>query len=126
MGARTPQDLDRLFAEALNARDLDGLVALYDADACLVLGGETYRGKAAIRESLASFVRMNPTILMETSTIAESGDVALTSARWKLDGTGPDGKPAHMEGRSAEVARRQQNGEWLYVLDSAFGLGQQA
>ena len=123
MGARTPQDLDRLFAEALNAGNLDGLVALYAGDACLVLGGDTYRGKDAIRESLASFVRMRPKISMETSMIGEAGDIALTSARWNLDGTGPDGKPAHMEGRSAEVARRQPNGEWLYVLDSAFGLG---
>jgi ketosteroid isomerase-like protein len=62
-------------------------------------------------------------MVVETSTIAESGDVALTSAHWTLDGTGPDGKPAHMEARSAEIARRQPNGEWLYVVDSAFGLG---
>lgn len=123
MTARTPQDLDRLFAEALNAGDLDALVALYAENACLVLGGDTHRGRNAIRESLASFVGMRPKIAMQTSTVGEAGDVALTSARWSLDGTGPDGKPAHMEGRSAEIARRQPNGDWLYVVDSAFGLG---
>ena len=33
MAARTPDEIDRLFAQALNAGDLDGLVALYEPQA---------------------------------------------------------------------------------------------
>ncbi|HEX5864337.1 MAG TPA: hypothetical protein VF014_08805 [Casimicrobiaceae bacterium] len=33
MTARTPEDLDRLFAEALNAGKLDALVGLYEPQA---------------------------------------------------------------------------------------------
>ena len=33
MAARTPEDLDRLFAGAMNAGNLDALVALYEPQA---------------------------------------------------------------------------------------------
>jgi ketosteroid isomerase-like protein len=39
-------------------------------------------------------------------------------ADWSITGTGPDGKPAKMEGRSAEVARRQRDGTWLFLIDN--------
>jgi ketosteroid isomerase-like protein len=39
-----------------------------------------------------------------------------------LDGTGPDGKPVKIEGQSAEVARRQPDGTWLFVIDNPHGL----
>ena len=46
----------------------------------------------------------------------------MTTSKWVLEGTGPDGKPIKMEGQSAEVARRQPDGTWLFVIDNPFGL----
>ena len=37
MPARKPEELDRLFAAALNRGDVDALVSLYETDGCLVL-----------------------------------------------------------------------------------------
>jgi hypothetical protein len=46
MTAHHPDDLDRLFADALNAGDLDALVALYEPDASLTpTPGKTVAGK---------------------------------------------------------------------------------
>lgn len=55
-------------------------------------------------------------------TVARTGDVALVTAHWQLAMSGPDGKPAQMSGQSVEVARRQANGDWLFVIDEPFGV----
>ena len=40
------------------------------------------------------------------ATPVRSGDVALLSAEWHLRGTGPDGAPVKMGGKTNEVVRR--------------------
>jgi ketosteroid isomerase-like protein len=45
----------------------------------------------------------------------------LATDRW-LEGTGADGKPMKIEGQSAEVARRQPDRTWLFVIDNPYGL----
>lgn len=48
--AAVPEDLARLLVERVNAGDLDGVVALYEADAVLALpGGEVAEGEEGIR-----------------------------------------------------------------------------
>lgn len=47
-----------------------------------------------------------------------SSDIALVQADWRITGAGPDGKPVKMEGRSAEVARRQRDGTRLFLIDN--------
>jgi ketosteroid isomerase-like protein len=44
----------------------------------------------------------------------------MTSLRWQLTATGPDGSPISMTGHSAEVARRQPDGSWRFVIDNPF------
>ncbi len=36
-------------------------------------------------------------------------------------GTGADGAPLNMKGKSIEVASRRPSGEWLFVIDHPFG-----
>jgi ketosteroid isomerase-like protein len=125
MPARTPEELDPLFAEALNAGNVEGVVALYEPQACLVLEpGKVAKGTAALRDEIAGLVAMKPKMTIETSKVAEAEGVAFLSGKWTIDGTGPDGKPTRMEGRSVEVCRRQPSGEWRFAIDSPFGLGQ--
>ena len=50
------------------------------------------------------------------------GDLAYLANRWSLaGGTMPDGSPAALGATTAEVARRQHDGTWLYVIDNAWG-----
>ena len=124
MTARTPEDLDRLFGEALNAGNLDALVALYEPDASLTPSpGTRVTGAKAIRDALAGFVAGKPRITLRPRVVAQSGEVALVTASWDLAMTGPDGKPAQMSGQSVEVLRRQADGRWLFVIDEPFGIG---
>ncbi len=123
MPARRPEELDRLFAEGLNAGNLDALMAIYEPEAVLLpQPGQVVTGTHAIREALRAFIGMKPKMTLEAKALAHTHDLALTSARWELAGTGPDGKPIKMSGRSIEVARRQPDGTWLVVIDNPWGL----
>jgi uncharacterized protein (TIGR02246 family) len=123
MPARSPEELDPLFVEALNAGHLEAMVALYEPEATLTpQPGRVVTGTQAIREALGAFVAMKPTMTLEVKTLAQAGDIALTSARWELTNTGPDGSPVKMSGHSVEVSRRQPDGTWRFVIDSPWGL----
>ena len=123
MGARTPEDLDRLFALALNSGDLEGLVRLYEPQAALRPGpGQVVQGHAAIRTALGGFIAMKPTLELAPRVLGQCNDVALLTASWTLKGTGADGSPVQMSGNSVEVARRQADGMWLFAIDTPWGL----
>ena len=123
MTARTPDDLDRLFAGAMNAGDLEALVALYEPQASLTPApGKVAVGIDAIREALGGFLDGRPKMALSPRVVARSGDLALLTSKWELTMTGPDGKPAQMHGQSVEVARRQPDGNWLFAIDLPFGI----
>jgi uncharacterized protein (TIGR02246 family) len=123
MPAHNPEELDDLFATALNSGDLDALVALYEPRAILFLQpGQSAAGTTAIREGLSVLLSTKPKMLLKPKTIALTGDIALTSASWEVTRTGPDGAPVTVVGRSAEVSRRQADGTWLFVIDLPRGL----
>jgi uncharacterized protein (TIGR02246 family) len=118
-----PVELDRLFEQALNAGDIDALVALYEPQAALMPSpGNVVVGAAAIREALAGFLAGKPTITTSGRLVAQTGDIALLANKWTLAMTGPDGKPTTMSGNAVEVARRQPAGHWLFAMDMPFGM----
>jgi len=122
MTARNPEDIDRLFAEALNAGNLEALVELYEPEASLMpQPGKLVSGTAAIRESLAQFIAGKPKISLKPRMITHTSDLAVVTANWELTVTGPDGKVANMTGQSVEVMRRQSDGRWLFAIDLPFG-----
>ena len=48
-------------------------------------------------------------------------DIALLSNEYTLEGTGEDGKPFTLTGKTSEVVRRQPDGRWLYIIDHPSG-----
>jgi uncharacterized protein (TIGR02246 family) len=123
MPAMEPEQMHGLFEEAFNAGDLEALMALYEPDAALVpQPGALAEGTAAIRESLQWFLDRRGRITLDTKLVLRVGDLAYLANRWSLSGgTMPDGSPAELGAATAEVARRQPDGSWLYVIDNAWG-----
>jgi uncharacterized protein (TIGR02246 family) len=115
--------MHRLFEEAFNAGDIDALMALYEPEAALVpQPGAVAEGTAAIRESLRWFLDRGGRITLDTKLVLRVGDLAFLANRWSLTGaTMPDGSPSELAAATAEVARRQPDGTWLYVIDNAWG-----
>ena len=123
MIARTPDELDTLFAKALNAGDLDALVSLYEPDASLMPSpGNVVVGKVAIRAALAGFISAKPRMTLKARTLSQTGDLALVTAEWQLAMSDQEGKPVAMTGQSVEVLRRQGDGRWLFAIDFPFGV----
>lgn len=105
--AAEPNDLGRYFIERVNAGDVDGLVALYEPDAVVAFPpGSLQTGHAEIRKMYEQFVAAVPELSPgKQHPPLVSGDLAMTVA------TQTNGD------LTVEVARRQPDGSWLWVLD---------
>ena len=117
-----PVALDREFERRLNARDLDGLMELYEPEAALMpMPGSVVVGAATIRSALAAFIAGNPAIRTSGRLVARTGNLALLANDWTLDVDGQDGKRTTMTGSAIEIVRRQPDGRWLFAMDMPFG-----
>ena len=100
----------------VNNQDLDGLMALYAPNAAMVLpDGSTVTGTEAIREQWAGFLAMKGQMTLRSRYAIEAGDLAILSNEWTY--TAGD---QTVGATTAEVARRQADGGWLYVIDHPF------
>jgi uncharacterized protein (TIGR02246 family) len=100
----------------VNNQDLDGLVALYAPDATMVLpDGSTVTGTEAIREQWAGLLAMKGRMALRSRYAIESGELAILSNEWTF--TAGD---QTVGATTAEVARRQADGGWLYVIDHPY------
>ena len=110
--AREPNDLEKYFVERANEGDVEGLVVLYEPNAVVVPGEAMLLvGTDQIRAFFVEYVRDRPQLEPSDQAPAViSGDIAFTSSR-------------HSNGDiSAEIARKQPNGNWLWVVDQ-FAIG---
>lgn len=122
MPATSPEQLHRLFEEAFNAGDLDALLALYEPDAALIPEpGVVVHGVDQIGPALKGFLDIGGKMKLDTKKVVIVGDLAYLMNRWSLTATNDDGSPLEMGAVTAEVARRQADGSWLYVIDNAVG-----
>jgi ketosteroid isomerase-like protein len=122
MPATTPEQIHRLFQDLFNAGDIDGLMELYDPNAALIAQpGSLANGSEQVRAALQNFLALKGSITLDTKLVVTVGDLAYLSNTWSLRGTGPDGNPVALGATTAEVAQRQANGTWRYVIDNAWG-----
>ena len=119
MRATTPEQCDELFTRFANARDLEGLVGLYEPEACLAqLQGPPARGLAAVRESLAGFLASRPELEMKVVRALPAGDdlaVLYSDYRMRVEG-----QKDPLAGRSMIVVRRRPDGSWLILVDDPY------
>jgi len=122
--AQRPQDIHKRWAEAFNARDVEALLSLYEPQARIVpKPGEHSVGGSpeVLREVLTGFLAVQGTIEIKTTSVVQTGEIALLRSDWRLKGTGPHGRPVDVAHSSTEVVRRQPDGTWRYVIDNPFG-----
>jgi uncharacterized protein (TIGR02246 family) len=118
MTARTPEEIDAVWAEAFNAGDAEAVLALYEPGAAFVLPtGDVVEGLAAIAETLNGFLAMKPRIDLRTKKVLQAGDTAVVYSTWTLSATAPDGSAVEMAGDPTVVVRRQPDGTWRFVID---------
>jgi ketosteroid isomerase-like protein len=105
--ARNPDDLARFLVQRANAGDVEGIVVLYEPDAVLAgTQGDLIVGTEAIRQFYTQVLADRPTfVLGEQRSALRQDDLALTSTLLTNGVV------------TAEVARRQSDGTWLWAID---------
>lgn len=106
------------FAAAFNARDVEALLGFYEDDAVFVARPDAVvQDAAGLRQAIEGFVGSGFDLRLDTKDLLVKGDIALLRGNWKL----VSGDTVMMSGESIEVARRQADGGWKYVIDNPFG-----
>lgn len=106
--AYKPEEIAELFVKRINSGDVDGIVALYETDAVLATGSGVRKavGNEEIGDYYTELLSDKPRFEKGVQRPAMvNGDLALTSSRL-VNGT-----------VTAEVARRQPDGSWLWLID---------
>jgi ketosteroid isomerase-like protein len=109
--ARTPEDLHQLFMDGVNNKDVDALMALFEPNSLTIgMDGSQLEDEAARRAMLTGFVAAVDHLEGSSRKVIVHGDFALMSGTF----TANDGA---ISGASGEVARRQSDGSWRFLID---------
>jgi ketosteroid isomerase-like protein len=58
---------------------------------------------------------------LKVTRVLAASDLAFVAGVWSFAGTGEDGAPVKLAGKSADVLRRQADGSWRFVIDNPWG-----
>ena len=118
MPAHQPGELHAIFREAFNRGDVDALAALYESGATVVVNGEPVNGADRVRAAIESWLAPpRGHMRLDTRAVIESpAGLAVLHGTWTIETE--SGVPASSaQGVSTEVARRQADGTWRFVID---------
>lgn len=120
-GALTPEEINIRWGAAFDAGDAEAMLALYEPDALLVPGAgqEPVRG-AAMEANVRWLTGLRATVTYEPRYWVRHGDLAMGSISFHITGVDESGAALELRGTTAEVARRQSDGTWKYVVDHPF------
>jgi uncharacterized protein (TIGR02246 family) len=111
-------ELHEHVAKSINAGDVEGLLDLYEPDARVVnQDGSVIVGREAARQLITELMALGGRMDITTRFVVEMGDLALLSNEWHFRAD-----DVELSGITAEVARRQRDGRWLYVIDNPYAV----
>jgi uncharacterized protein (TIGR02246 family) len=112
--------IDREFMDAVAAKDAERVAALYAEEAQIMMPG---RPAISGRSEILSFFKtafQGPVkrILLETTHIEVSGDLAYATGSNRIALTSPDETAREERGKYVVVYRRASAADWQVVIDS--------
>ncbi len=118
MPAKSPEEICHLFQQFMAAGDIESLLSLYDAEA-VILGRsrEMQRGSQGLRQQLAPMAAAKINFTFVIDQVIQSGDTALMHTHWTAS------SPEPISEHAIEVARRQPDGSWRWLIGDPFTVG---
>ncbi len=121
MSAMSPKEICRLFQQYMAEGDIDSVLSVYDPDAVFLnQSGEVKKGGEALRQELAPFAAVKAIFDYNIKQVIQAGEIALMHTQWTVSA------PQPMSMYAIEVARRQPNGTWRWLIGDPFTVGRQA
>ena len=120
MPAMSPEGICRLFQRAMAEGDVDAALSVYDPEAVIVnQSGEATKGRHGLRQELAPLAAMKARFDFTIKQVVETGDIALMHTEWTVSG------PQPMRVYAIEVARRQADGTWCWLIGDPYTVGRE-
>jgi ketosteroid isomerase-like protein len=121
MPAKSPEEICRLFQQYMAEGDIDSVLSVYDPEAVILSQSrEVKKGGDALRQELAPFAAAKAVFDFNIKQVVQSGDIALMHTDWKVS------SPQQMSVHAIEVARRQPDGTWRWLIGDPFTVGGRA
>ena len=118
MPAKNPEEICSLFHQYMAQGDIEGLLSLYDPEAVMLdKSGEVRKGEEGLRQNLAPLADVKARFDFTIKRVIQTGDIALMHTRWNVSG------PETMTVYAIEVARRQPDGTWRWLIGDPFTVG---
>jgi ketosteroid isomerase-like protein len=115
MPATSPEEICRLFKEAMAKGDLDAVLSVYDAEAVFLnQSREVTKSREDLRRELVPLVTAKTVFEYDVRQVVESGDIALMHTKWRVSTAQP------MTVYAIEVARRQRDGSWRWLIGDPY------
>ena len=120
MSAKSPEEICRLFQHYMAEGDIDSVLSVYDPEAVFLnQSGEVKKGEEELRQELADFAASKAVFNFDIKQVIQSGDIALMHTKWKIS------SPQEMSVYAIEIARRQPDGTWRWLIGDPFTIGRQ-
>jgi ketosteroid isomerase-like protein len=120
MGAKSPEDICKLFRERMSRGDVEAVLRLYDAEIAFVSErGDVKSGQDELRRELAPMAATKPRFEFEVKQVARAGNIALMHTWWTISTNDQPARFVH----AIEIARQQPNGEWRWLVGDPFTVG---
>jgi uncharacterized protein (TIGR02246 family) len=120
MPATNPEEICRLFQQYMAEGDLESALSVYDPDAVFLnQSRDVSKGREGLRQELAPLAAMKVRFDFQVKQVIETGDIALMHTEWTVSG------PEPMKVYAIEVARRQQDGSWRWLIGDPFTVGRE-
>jgi len=119
MPAQSPEEICRLFQRYMREGDIDSVMTLYDREAVFLnQAGQVRRGPAELREELSPLAASRAIFEFENRRVVRAHDLALMHTRWTVTSS-----RRQLQLHAIEVARRQPDGSWRWVIGDPFTVG---
>ncbi|WP_426513062.1 YybH family protein [Dactylosporangium sp. McL0621] len=116
-----PEGVIPSLVERFNSGKVSEMMTLYEGAVLVADDGRTVTDRAEIAAELERDLSLGLPLEAKARHVFVAGDIAEIVVDWSIDGTGPDGKHAHVEGTASDVACCGADGHWRYLIDNRLG-----
>ncbi|MCW1962626.1 DUF4440 domain-containing protein [Chryseobacterium viscerum] len=119
---RTETGAVAYFRDCIKNGDTRGALSCFHPEAVYIdRDGRELRGLKQIELAMNEICRLKLDIQGETPYVTVVNDLAMWIDQWEMTGTAPDGHLIHMTGHTSCIMKKNEDGEWLWLVDNPFG-----